>query len=43
MRYFEIYKTGGGPPGPPFGWAAPVEPGRAQAGKRRGLRPPVPH
>ena len=43
MRYFEIYKTGGYAPGPPFVWAAPVEPGRVQTWKLRGLRPPVPH
>ena len=43
MRYFEIYKTGGFAPGPPFAWAAPVEPRRVQVWKLRGLRPPVPH
>ena len=43
MRYFEIYKTGGFAPGPPFVWAAPVEPGRVQTFKLRGLRPAVPH
>lgn len=42
MRYFEIYKTGGFAPGPPFAWAAPVEPRRVQVWKLRGLRPPVP-
>lgn len=43
MRYFEIYKTGGCAPGPPFARAAPVEPGQVQTWKLRGLRPPVPH
>ena len=42
MRYFEIYKTGGFAPGPPFARAAPVEPGQVQTWKLLGGGPPLP-